>query len=252
MQFIYKDLGFRHKGEIVEVKLTNGANVRLMDTANFSNYKARRDHRYYGGLVRRSPLRLAIPRSGSWHVAVDTQGLRNGTRASIRMVPGPLPELKETPLSSVSGLVRDREPLMVEGDVRAYDVFISHASEDKEEVVRPLHEALIAEGLSVWYDEITLRIGDSLRRKIDSGIARSRVALVVLSPSFLSKGWTAYELDGIVSRSVAGEQQLLPIWHNLTKQEVMDFSPSLADKVARSTVSHTVEDIAREIAELLE
>ena len=133
----------------------------------------------------------------------------------------------------------------------AYDVFISHASEDKESVVRDLANALAAQDLRVWYDEFTLHIGDSLRQKIDRGLAASRVGLVVLSPSFISKGWPNYELDGIVERSISGEQILLPIWHNITKQEVVDYSPSLADRVARSTASHTVEEIASEIAELL-
>ena len=73
----------------------------------------------------------------------------------------------------------------------------------------------------------------------------------MLSPAFINKGWTNYELDGIVTRAVSGEQILLPIWHNVTKQQVVDFSPSLADKVARSTATHTVDEIAAEIAELL-
>ena len=131
-------------------------------------------------------------------------------------------------------------------------MFISHASEDKDEIVRSLANALVSEGLDVWYDEFELRIGDSLRQKIDRGLSKSRVGLVVLSKSFMDKGWTNYELDGIVTRSIGGEQILLPIWHGITKQEVVDFSPSLADKVARSTATHTVEEIASEIAELLE
>ena len=90
-----------------------------------------------------------------------------------------------------------------------------------------------------------------MRRKIDYGLANSRVGLVVLSPSFFAKGWTNYELDGIVTRTISGEQILLPIWHNVTKQKVIDFSPSLADKVARNTTTHTVEEIALEIADLL-
>lgn len=74
---------------------------------------------------------------------------------------------------------------------------------------------------------------------------------MVLSHAFINKGWTNYELDGIVTRTVTGEQILLPIWHNISKQEVMEFSPSLADKVARSTATHTLEEIAKEIAELI-
>lgn len=252
MQFIHNDLGQRKKGEIVEVTLTSGANVRLMNSSNFSNYKNGRRHSYTGGLAKRSPLRLAIPSTGHWHVAIDMQGLRGSTKASVRILPSPLPEIREAPLSSIPSLVQDNTPPSITPNAQVHDVFISHASEDKDEIVRPLANALINEGLNVWYDEFTLRIGDSLRQKIDQGLANSRVGLVVLSSEFISKGWTNYELDGIVTRTVSGEQILLPIWHNITKQQVVDFSPSLADKVARSTTTHTVEEIAKEIAELLE
>ncbi len=251
MQFIHTDLGQRKRGEIVEVTLSSGANVRLMDGSNFSNYKNGRKHRYIGGLAKRSPVNLQIPNSGHWYVAVDMLGLRGSTKASFRMLPGALPEIREAPLSSVPSLIHDNVPPLLNSGDQAYDVFISHASEDKEEIVRPLANALMNEGLNVWYDEFTLHIGDSLRQKIDQGLAHSRVGLVILSTSFISKGWPNYELDGIVTRVVSGEQILLPIWHNITKQQVVDFSPSLADKVARSTATHTVDEIAKEIAELL-
>lgn len=251
MNFIHSDLGNRKGGEIVEVTLTSGANVRLLTSSAFSNYKNGRSHQYIGGLVKQSPFRLQIPNSGHWHVAVDMQGLRGSTKASIRVLPGALPEIRERPLSEVPSLVRENFPPPTESGEASHDVFISHASEDKDDFVRPLANALIAHGLDVWYDEMTLRIGDSLRQKIDKGLANSRVGLVVLSPSFIKKGWTNYELDGIVTRTVSGEQVLLPIWHNITKQQVVDFSPSIADKVARSTATHTIEEIAQEIADLL-
>ncbi|MBU1618423.1 MAG: DUF1883 domain-containing protein [Gammaproteobacteria bacterium] len=251
MQFIHNDLGQRKAGEIVEVTLTSGANVRLMSSSDFSNYKNGRRHRYIGGLAKQSPLRLQIPSSGHWHVAIDMQGLRGSTRASVRILPGTLPAIQDRPLSEVPSLVRDNIPPPTESGGETHDVFISHASEDKDDFVRPLADALIAQGLNVWYDEMTLRIGDSLRQKIDKGLANSKVGLVVLSPSFIKKGWTNYELDGIVTRTVSGEQVLLPIWHNITKQQVVDFSPSIADKVARSTATHTIEEIAIEIAELI-
>ena len=76
MKFIHKDLGQRKKGEIVEITLTRGANVRLMDNVNFTSYKNGRKHRYIGGLAKKSPIRLGIPRSGHWHIAIDMQGLR--------------------------------------------------------------------------------------------------------------------------------------------------------------------------------
>jgi hypothetical protein len=132
-----------------------------------------------------------------------------------------------------------------------YDVFIAHASEDKDAVARALARALREAGLAVWYDEFELRIGDSLRRKIDAGLANSRFGVVVLSQSFFDKGWPNYELDGLVTKGVANEQVILPVWHNITKAQVLAFSPPLADKVARNTASHTVEEIAAEIAEVI-
>ena len=251
MKFLQFDLGSCQRGETVEITLTSGANVRLMTSSDFSNYRNGRRHRYVGGLAKRSPVRLQVPSSGHWYVAVDMQGLRGTTRASVRKIPGALPAIREAPLSSLPSLVREMPPEAELGS-ESWDVFISHASEDKETIVRSLATELARHEVKVWYDEFTLRIGDSLRQKIDKGLARSRVGLVVLSPSFISKGWTNYELDGIVTRTVSGEQILLPIWHNITKQEVMDFSPSLADKVARSTATHTVEEIAAEIADLLQ
>lgn len=251
MNFTHYDLGQKTRGTVVEVTLTKGANVRLMNTSDFNNYKAGRRHRYIGGLVKRSPYRLQIPSTGRWHVTVDVAGLRDGTRSSIRILPGPLPTASEAPLASVPSLIRDEPPLSSEANATIYDVFISHASEDKDEVVRPLAHALKDAGLSVWYDEFELKIGDSLRQKIDQGLSRSRFGIVVLSPRFLAKGWTNYELDGIVSRSVDGQQVILPVWHEITKKEVMDFSPSLADKVARNTATFTVEEIAEEISSLI-
>ena len=117
MQFIHSDLGQRRSGEIVEVTLTSGANVRLMDSSNFSSYKNGRQHRFVGGLAKRSPVRLSIPSSGRWHVAVDMQGLRGSTRASIRVLPGVLPEIRETPLADIPSLVRNNIPPAIESGV---------------------------------------------------------------------------------------------------------------------------------------
>lgn len=252
MKFTHYDLGSRKRGEIVEITLSgSAANVRLMNSTNFSSYTRGRQHSYIGGLAKKSPIRLQIPQTGHWHVTVDLAGLRGSVRSSIRILPSPLPTITERPLSSIPSLVH-REPGIdsEEGD-REYDVFISHASEDKDAIVRQLANALIDAGLSVWYDEFELRIGDSLRRKIDKGLANSRFGIIVLSQAFFEKGWPNYELDGLVTRAVTGEQILLPIWHNISKQEVIEYSPSLADKLARSTSTHTVEEIAEEIVDVI-
>ena len=132
-----------------------------------------------------------------------------------------------------------------------YDIFISHATEDRTAVARPLALALKEREISVWYDEFELRIGDSLRQKIDAGIANSRFGLVVLSRSFFAKGWPQYELDGLVTRVTDGKQVLLPIWHEVSKDEVVAQSPSLADKVALRTSDLGIDEIADEIASVI-
>lgn len=254
MQYQVYDLHQCSRGERVQVTLSgSAANVRLMDSSNYNNYKYGRRHSFYGGLMRRSPAVLTIPRTGHWYVTIDLGGLRGTVRSSVRKLLSPLPEYREPPLSSVPSLVNKDSILLGNSEdcSMGYDVFISHASEDKDSVVRPLAQALVAQGLKVWYDEFELKIGDSLRRKIDRGLAMSRFGIVVLSQAFIRKGWTNYELDGIISKANTGEQVLLPIWHGITKQEVLDYSPSLADKVARNTASYTVEEIAEEIAELI-
>ena len=260
MEFTHYDLGYQERGTVVEVSLSgSAANVRLLDSSNFQSYRSGRSHQCYGGLITRSPARLVVPHSGSWHVTVDLQGLRGQTRSSIRLVsPTALSPLPEYSPPSLSSLVRpaNRVPSLPE-DVEnpteqdAYDVFISHATEDKDDLVRPLAKALVDEGLRVWYDEFELRIGDSLRRKIDAGLAKSRFGVVVLSHAFFAKNWPQYELDGLVTREMTGEQIILPLWHRITKAEVIAHSPSLADKVARNTSDFTIEEIAREIADVI-
>lgn len=114
-----------------------------------------------------------------------------------------------------------------------------------------LAEALQQRGVTAWLDKAEMRIGESLRRRVDQGLAASRFAVVVLSPSYFAKGWPQYELDGIVTLSIAGKQNLLPIWHDLGHAEVMAKSPSLADKFARTTADTYIEAIADEVADLI-
>ena len=133
---------------------------------------------------------------------------------------------------------------------KEYDFFISHASEDKDEIVRELADALKENGFEVWYDEFELKIGDSLRKKIDNGLAKSKYGIVIISPSFVKKNWPEYELNGMVAKEMNGHKVILPIWHKITKDEVLKFSPTLADKMALNTSIHTIEDIVSSLKEL--
>ena len=134
---------------------------------------------------------------------------------------------------------------------RQHDAFISHASEDVDDFVRPLVEALEASGFHVWYDEFSLKIGDSLRRSIDRGLSNSRYGIVVLSGAFFDKNWPQYELDGLVAKEMEGHKVILPIWHKVSKDEVMRYSPSLADKVAINTSLSTISEIVEQLSEVL-
>lgn len=132
-----------------------------------------------------------------------------------------------------------------------FDVFISHASDDKDTVARPLAAALQRKGLSVWFDEFALKIGDSLSKSIDGGVSQSRFGVVILSPKFFSKHWTQRELRGLVSQEVARDNRMiLPIWHGVTHQDVAAFSTTLADVMALST-EQGVDCIADRIMETI-
>jgi len=135
---------------------------------------------------------------------------------------------------------------------RAWDLFISHASEDKDGFVRPLVEALQAQGIRVWYDELTLTLGDSLRRRIDEGLVNSRYGIVVLSPAFFDKDWPQRELDGLVGLEVNGRKVILPLWHGVTKTDVAKFSPTLADRFAVSSAEGIDVVVERVLAALAE
>jgi len=131
----------------------------------------------------------------------------------------------------------------------SYDVFVSHASEDKDEFVRDFVKCLQQNGVKVWYDEFTLRVGDSLRRSIDNGLRNSRYGIVVLSEAFFSKEWPQRELDGLFAKEINGGKVILPIWHKISKNEVLKFSPLIADMLALNTASFTIEKIAKEISD---
>ena len=124
-----------------------------------------------------------------------------------------------------------------------WDVFISHASEDNAAVARPLAELLRKRGLNVWLDENELSLGDSLRAKIDQGLARSRFGIVIVSEHFLSKDWPQRELNGLVARESQDRKVILPIWHGVDHDLIAKFSPILADRLAENT-NHGLDRVA--------
>lgn len=134
-----------------------------------------------------------------------------------------------------------------------YDVFVSHAWEDKKDFVDEFVEALRRCGIKVWYDTTQMKWGDSMRAKIEDGLKKSRFGIVVLSPDYIKDGkyWTKAELDGLFQLESINGKTLLPIWHNLTKKDVMMYSPIIASKLAMTTANMTSQEIAEELKNLL-
>jgi len=131
------------------------------------------------------------------------------------------------------------------------DVFISHAGEDKEDVARPLADALARLGWSVWLDELELKLGDSLSRQIDAALARSRFGIVILSPAFFEKEWPQRELAGLAARELAtGAKVILPVWHDVDHEYIAERSPLLADRLGVMT-SIGIDKIALKVADVL-
>lgn len=255
MNFQHYDLGQRRGGEVVNITISgDSVNIRLLDSSAFSSYRSGRSFRGIGGHATRSLVRLTIPRAGHWYVVIDRGGYAGRWRSSVQVLPGALPPMRQafrsmpvisTPSGDSAGDMLAVEPLSA---ARRWDLFICHATEDKDTVVGALYAELVALGVDVWYDETELGIGDSIRRKIDHGLANSRFGVVVLSPAFFAREWPQRELDGLVTLEVAGRQRILPVWHNVSKDEILGFSPTLADKVAARTSDATVAEIARAIA----
>lgn len=141
--------------------------------------------------------------------------------------------------------------LVAEGEENTYDVFISHASEDKEDFVAPLAQHAREKGLLVWYDEFSLSWGDKLRRKIERGLSGSYFGVVVLSEHFFRKEWPQIELDALLQKEVAGTGRILPIWHKITQDDILRYAPTLAGTLALRTADLTIEEIAERLAEVV-
>ncbi|MGE4514945.1 MAG: toll/interleukin-1 receptor domain-containing protein [Chryseobacterium sp.] len=134
---------------------------------------------------------------------------------------------------------------------KKYDFFISHASEDKETFVRPLAEELLKLGFKVWYDELTLKFGDSLFEEISNGIRKSNYGLVIISENFLKKEWTKKELNGLISKEIfTKEKTILPVWLNISSDSIYEFSPLLADKVSIKVINNEIDYVIKKVLEL--
>jgi TIR domain len=134
-------------------------------------------------------------------------------------------------------------------------VFISHASEDKADVARPIAEGLEAAGWKVWLDRYELTVGDSLFQRINDGLARSQCGVVVLSESFFAKHWPKQELDALAAKeSASGTKVILPVWHGIDEHYLAREAPMLANRLGVSTdtgIPNVVEQLTRALTKEL-
>lgn len=132
-----------------------------------------------------------------------------------------------------------------------FDVFISHATEDKP-YVEPLVKALEAAGIKVWFDKTAFEWGDDLRPSIDRGLANCRYGIVIFSKAFLrKKKWTEYELNSLFALEQPGRKIILPIWHGITRDDVLEYGAGFADRLAKVSSKDSYDDIVEILLGLL-
>lgn len=131
-----------------------------------------------------------------------------------------------------------------------WDVFISHASEDKAAVAEPLARALMKAGVVVWYDDFTLRVGDPLRLSIEKGLRGSKFGVVILSPAFFSRNWTQKELSALMQKEDSEHKVILPIWYRLGIEDIRERALLLADVKALKWGAG-VERVVSELVEVI-
>jgi len=255
LQHQHYDLNHMEAGCVVEVALDGAANVKIMNHASYQEYRAGRRHVFIGGYVTDPSFRAAIPENGHWHVVLDLGGQPGRIRSGVRVLQGPQQPAYQSPpqptarissLITVPSLILGRK-----GENRTQDVFILHIPDDKA-VVRSFAFALRKKGLKVAYDDYELGPGENVHQKVNAGMGTSNFGVVVISRSFVKQGWVEGGVGQLIVRPFSGKQVLLLLWHDITRGEVLEFCSAIADMEARHTGVSTFDEIADDIAALLQ
>jgi hypothetical protein len=206
-----------------------------------------------GGPIARGGLFLQDGRNPTFYVKIsEITHIRDriiaGKNATQRLAKTSPKSVSRRPSPASQSSNRAKQPV---SSRVMHDVFISHASEDKTPFVRGLANEIRGAGISVWYDEFSLKWGDRLRASIDRGLRDCRFGIVVLSPDFFRKDWPQDELEGLFALEGNTEPKILPIWHNLDKHQVAQFSPMLAGRMAipsNKPISEIIEKLRERLS----
>ena len=129
-------------------------------------------------------------------------------------------------------------------DPREYDTFLSYARIDGAESASELRQHLEDFGVAVWFDEIAIVPGKSQSLQMDSGLRKARTGITLLTPAYLvGRFWTERELGALLSK-----ETLIPVLHNVTFDEVKQYSGILPDLAGFTTDQDSIYDIAHKIA----
>ena len=135
-----------------------------------------------------------------------------------------------------------------------FDFFISHAYEDKKNFVDEFVRELRELDLKVWYDDNSIPWGGSLREEIDKGLRNSKYGIVILSPSYIEEGkyWTKKELDGLFQKESIDKGKIVPVWYDLNKMDVFNYSPMISDLKAMTSANLTPREMAAEFKKIID
>ncbi len=126
--------------------------------------------------------------------------------------------------------------------------FIAHDSRDKKAIAEPIALQLQRWMCPVWFDQYSLKVGDSLRASIEQGLKDCPKCILVLTPNFLSnEGWTRREYDAVFTKELVEKKRvILPVWHDVKAEDVYKYSPTLADRVGAQW-SEGTEHVCRKL-----
>lgn len=132
---------------------------------------------------------------------------------------------------------------------KPYDLFISYATED-EAYATELCNDLRFFGFRVWFAPLSLKIGDKLLDSINAGLIASEFGLLLLSPAYISKQWTSYELDVLHRQHVEQRKKLFPVWHGVDKSQIDKWNPGLSGIIALKS-GDANGSVAKKIADII-